>query len=156
MSTLRSATGRAWLAFLLAAALVVAGYAAFVGPSTASAQESPPVPTVVPREDPSDGEAIAPASDEGAAEQVVIAPAPDEGAQEQEQAAEETPEDASGEEVIAPAPDAGEGKDLIAPGPNGQNGDGSSWWVYGLLAGVGLAAVAGTGTLAWRLRRHRA
>jgi len=87
---------------------------------------------------------------------VVIAPAPDEGAQEQEQAAEETPEDASGEEVIAPAPDAGEGKDLIAPGPNGQNGDGSSWWVYGLLAGVGLAAVAGTGTLAWRLRRHRA
>jgi len=124
MSTLRSATGRTWMAFILAAALVVVGYAVFIGPSSASAQESPPVPTVVPREDSPDSEAIAPAADEGAAEQAVIAPAPDEGAQEQEQAAEqETPEDASGQKVIAPAPDAGEAEDLIAPAPRGESGD---------------------------------
>jgi len=159
MSTHRSATRKAWMAFLLAAALVVAGYAASIGPSAASAQESPPAATVLPREGPPDGEAVAPASDEDATEQMVIAPAPDEVAPEEErQAAEATPEDASGaENVIAPAPDDTGEEELIAPAPKGESGDdGNSWWIYGLLAGAGLAAVAGSGTLAWRLRRHRA
>jgi hypothetical protein len=159
MSTLRSATGRTWMAFLLAAALVVAGYAALIGPSAAFAQESPPAATVVPRDNESPSEAIPPTSDEDGTEQIVIAPAPDEvaPAEEQQPTEEGTPEDASGQELIAPAPDAAEGEDLIAPAPKGESGDdGTSWWLYGLLAGVGLAAVAGTGTLAWRLRRHRA
>jgi hypothetical protein len=159
MSTHRSATRKAWMIFLLAAALVVAVYAASIGASAAAAQENPPAPTAVPREGTPDGEAVAPASDEDATEQMVIAPAPDEVAPEDErQAAEETPEDASGaENLIAPAPDDTGEEGLIAPAPKGESGDdGSSGWIYGLLAGVGLAAVAGTGALAWRLRRHKA
>jgi MYXO-CTERM domain-containing protein len=142
--------------FLLAAALVVAGYAATIGASAASAQESSPVPTLAPREGPSEGEAVAPASDEDATEQVIIAPAPDEVAPEEEQPAEGTPEDASeAEDLIAPASDDTSEEELIAPAPKGESGDdGSSGWVYWLLAGAGLAAVAGA--LAWRLRRHNA
>ena len=159
MSTHRSATRKAGMIFLLAAALVVAGYAATIGASAASAQESSPVPTLAPREGPSEGEAGAPAGDEDATEQVIIAPAPDEVAPEGERdIAEETPEEASeAENLIAPASDDTGEEELIAPAPKGESGDdGSSGWVYWLLAGVGLAAVAGTGALAWQLRRHKA
>ena len=159
MSTHRSATRKAGMIFLLAAALVVAGYAATIGASTAAAQENPPAPTAVPQEGMPAGEAVAPASDEDAPEQVVIAPAPDEVAPEGERdIAEETPEEASeAENLIAPASDDTGEEELIAPAPKGESGDdGSSGWVYWLLAGVGLAAVAGTGALAWQLRRHNA
>ena len=159
MSTHRSATGKGWMIFLLAVALVVAVYAASIGASAASAQDKPPEPTAAPQEIPPDGGADAPDSDKDETEQMIIAPAPDEVAPEGERdIAEETPEDASGaENLIAPATDDAGGEELIAPAPKGESGDdGSSGWIYGLLAGVGLAAIAGTGALAWRLRRHSA
>lgn len=195
MSTLRHAAGRASVAFILAAAMAVAGYAAFAGPGATFAQEDPPAPTATPQGNSPDADVIVPATDEGAAEEMailptpddstevreqaaeeasgntsdegpiapapdagegegLIAPAPDKGVEEREQAAEDTSEDASGEMLIAPAPDSGEGEGLIAPAANGEAGDGNSWWVYGLLAGAGLVAVAGA--LAWRLRPHKA
>jgi hypothetical protein len=118
MSVQRSATGRAWMAFLLAAILAVTGYAAFTGGSTASAQESPPVPTVMPQDDTSSGEAVIPATDEGEADGVIIEPTPDEAAQEGDRSAEEISDDASDEGLIAPVPDTGEGDGLIAPAPD--------------------------------------
>lgn len=172
------------MVFLLIAALAVAGSLAFVGPSTASADDPPPVATEVVRENPPEPEGTEPGSD-------VIAPAPDEAVpvEEEQPIAEETSPDADDANVIAPAPDevvpveegppvaeeiSGEaadpnviapapdaatiGQDVIAPGSDkSESGDnGSSWWIYGLAAGVGLVALAGGGTLAWRLRRQKA
>ena len=203
MSTNPSAAGRAWTAFLLAAAMVVAGYASFMGPGAVSAQESVPAPTVVPRQDPSEGEAIAPAPDEGLIaptpdeslppdgliapapdesppdegpitptpdgiivpategnepQEVVIDPAPDGSSQEQDGTSEDISDDKSFADIVIPSANEGTGEEsLIAPAPADQTGDdGIATWVYGLLAGFGAVALAGSGTLAWRLRRHRA
>jgi hypothetical protein len=172
VSMVRSAAGRAWTAFLLAAVLVVAGYATVVGSSAAFAQEDPPAPTVVPREDSSQADVVVPtsdevapdeglippASDEAAPDEAVIAPAPDEGVPEEGLIAPAPDDGAPEEGLIAPAPDGGNAQDqVIAPAPNSQSSDsGLSPWVYALLAAVGLGVVAGTGTLVWRLRRERA
>ncbi len=149
MSTLPNATGRVWPAFLLTVALAALGSIAYVGASTASAQEREPVPTAAPQDDSSAPALIAPAPDD-------VDPAPDEvgPVQERQPVTEETLGDASGSQLIAPAPDAA-GQDVIAPAPSGGD-SGNSWWVYGLLAAAALATVAGAGTVAWRLRRHRA
>jgi hypothetical protein len=182
MSTLDRTGGRTWMVFLLIAALAVAGSLAFVGPSTASADDPPPVPTEVVRENPPEPEGIEPGSDviapapdgvapveeeqsiaeetsRDAADANVITPAPDEAVPVEEGplVAEEISAEASDPNVIAPAPDAATiGQDVIAPGSDRSEsgGDGSSWWIYGLVAAVGLVVLAGSGTLAWQLRRH--
>jgi hypothetical protein len=184
MSTLDRAGGRTWIAFLLIAALAVAGSLALVGPSTASADDPPPVSTEVVRENPPEREGIEPGSDviapapdeavpveeeppiaeepsRGADDADVIAPAPDEAVPVEEGPliAEEISAEESDPNVIAPAPDAATiGEEAMAPGSDRSEsgGDGSSWWIYGLVAGVGLVALAGSGTLAWQLRRHKA
>jgi hypothetical protein len=183
MSTLHRARGRTWMVFLLIAALAVAGSLALAGPSTASADDPPPVATEVVRENPPEPEGaepepnlIAPAADEvapvegdqpvaqeapgEAADPDLIAPAPDEVApvEGEQPVAQEAPGEAADPNVIAPAPDAATiGQDVIAPAPKSASGDdGSSWWIYGLAAAVGLVALAGGGTLAWRLRRQKA
>jgi hypothetical protein len=153
MSTLHRARGRAWTVFLLIAALAVAGSLALVWPSTASADDPPPVATEVVRENPPEPEG-------SEAEPNLIAPAADEvaPAQEEQPVAQEAPGDAADPDLIAPAPDGATiGEDVIAPAPKSESGDGgSSWWIYGVVAAVGLVALAGSGTLAWRLRRHKA
>jgi hypothetical protein len=153
MSTLHRARGRTWMVFLLIAALAVAGSLALAGPSTASADDPPPVATEVVRENPPEPEGVEP-------EPNLIAPAADEVApvEGDQPVAQEAPGEAADPNVIAPAPDAATiGQDVIAPAPKSASGDdGSSWWIYGLAAAVGLVALAGGGTLAWRLRRQKA
>jgi hypothetical protein len=104
------------MAFILAAAMVVAGFVAVTEASAAFAQENPPAPTAAPQDDTSDGEAVVPATEGGEPNEAVIAPTPDEDAPEGEQAEPDTGDGSSGADIlIAPAPQDGGEQGLIAP-----------------------------------------
>jgi hypothetical protein len=182
MSALRSATLKAWMAFLFTAVVVVLGSAVFVGATPAAAQDDEVVTPDSASEASEGPNLIAPAPDAtqepGVVEEPapadepegqVIAPAPEGGTD--EDVVEPAPADSSEQEVIAPAPEGGTEEDvvqpasadsseqeLIAPAPaeKGQSDDGGSALTYGLLALGGVAVLAGVAVLTWRFRARRA
>jgi hypothetical protein len=155
MSALRSATLKAWMAFVLTAVVLVLGSAVFVGATPAAAQDDEVVTPDSASEASEGPNLIAPAPD-ATQEPGVVEPAPAGGPDEEVIAP--APQGGTDEGVVQPAPADSSEDELIAPAPaeKGQSDDGGSALTYGLLALGGVAVLAGAAVLTWRLRAGKA